>query len=35
MADDFDDVVDFYETRFNLQSDRRQKHDLIAFLKSL
>lgn len=29
------DVVDFYDTRFNLQLSQRDKDDLVAFLKSL
>jgi cytochrome c peroxidase len=30
-----DDVIDFYQTRFNLNLSRRDKEDLVAFLKSL
>jgi cytochrome c peroxidase len=29
------DVVDFYDTRFNLQLSERDKDDLVAFLKTL
>jgi hypothetical protein len=29
------DVVDFYDNRFNINFTREEKHDLIAFLKSL
>ena len=30
-----EDAIDFYNTRFNLQLSRRDKEDLIAFLKTL
>jgi cytochrome c peroxidase len=29
-----DDVLDFYNTRFNLRPSRRDKEDLAAFLKT-
>ena len=29
------DVVDFYNTRFNIHIDPRQKQDLVAFLSAL
>jgi hypothetical protein len=35
LADDFDDVIDFYQTRFNLTLTDQQRSDLIAFLESL
>ena len=30
-----EDVVDFYETRFNLGLTAREKADLVSFLRSL
>jgi hypothetical protein len=35
MAPDLAAVVDFYDTRFNLGLTGREKHDLIAFLRTL
>jgi cytochrome c peroxidase len=34
-AADLDDVVEFYNTRFNLRLTRQEKSDLVAFLKAL
>lgn len=35
MARDLDDVVDFYDTRFNAHFSEKEKKDLITFLSSL
>jgi cytochrome c peroxidase len=35
FAASLDDVIDFYNTRFNLNLSQRDKEDLIAFLKTL
>ena len=35
MAASLDDVVTFYQTRFNLGLTDQEQHDLVAFLKSL
>ena len=35
MAADLDEVVSFYQTRFNLGLTDQQERDLVAFLKSL
>jgi cytochrome c peroxidase len=34
-ARSFDDVLDFYESRFNLGLTPQERSDLIAFLKAL
>lgn len=34
-AASLDDVLDFYNSRFNLNLSQRQREDLIAFLKTL
>jgi hypothetical protein len=35
MAADLDAVIDFYDTRFNMQLTAQEKHDLVAFLRAL
>jgi hypothetical protein len=34
-ASQFDAVVEFYDTRFNIGFTRQEKSDLVAFLRSL
>ena len=34
FADSLDDVVEFYDTRFAMQLNPREKRDLVAFLRS-
>jgi cytochrome c peroxidase len=34
-AANLDEVVDFYDTRFNIGFTRQEKADLIAFLRTL
>ncbi len=35
MAASLEDVIDFYDTRFNVGFTRREKADLVAFLGAL
>jgi cytochrome c peroxidase len=35
FAKNLDEVVDFYNTRFNIKLTYREKSDLVAFLRSL